>query len=126
MTRHAYPLSALVGDYLRAAVGLFPTIAVFVIVPVGIVGGTILGALAALFAVFGIQTALRHCTCIEVTEVALRSSSLLQASISWNKLNRLKLAYYSTRRPCASTAGSRDFPSWSARRPPLPRRVTCH
>jgi len=98
MTRHAYPLSALVGDYLRAAVGLFPTIAVFVIVPDGIVGGTILGALAALFAVFGIQTALRHCTCIEVTEVALRSSSLLQASISWNKLNRLKLAYYSTRR----------------------------
>ena len=53
---------------------------------------------AALFAVFGIRTALRHCTSIEVTEAALQSSGLLQASIWWSELDRMKLSYYSTRR----------------------------
>jgi hypothetical protein len=98
MTRHAYPPSAVYGDYLRAAVGFFPTIAVLAIVPVGIVGGIMVGGFAALFAVFGIRTALRHCTSIEVTEAALQSSGLLQTSIWWNKLDQMKLSYYSTRR----------------------------
>jgi len=98
MTRHTYPPSALVGDYLRAAVGFFPIIAVLGIEPVGIVGATTLGGFAALFAVFGIRTALRHCTFIEVTEAALQSSGLWRTSISWSKLDRMKLSYYSTRR----------------------------
>ena len=98
MTRHAYPPSAVYGDYLRAAVGLFPTIAVLAIVPVGIVGGIMVGGFAALFAVFGIRTALRHCTSIEVSEAAVQSSGLLQTSIWWNKLDQMKLSYYSTRR----------------------------
>jgi hypothetical protein len=98
MTRHAYPPSALFGDYLRAAAGFVPTIAMLGIVPVGSVGGIMLSGFAALFAVFGIRTALRHCTSIEVTEAALRASGLRQALISWNELDRMKLAYYSTRR----------------------------
>ena len=98
MTRHAYPASALVGDYLRAAAGFFPTIAALAIGPVGTVGGTMLGGFAALFAVFGIRTALHQCTSIEVTETALQSTGLLQASIWWNKLDHMKLSYYSTRR----------------------------
>ena len=98
MTRHAYPPSALVGDYIRAAAGFFPTIAVLAIAPAGIVGGTMLGGFAALFAAFGIRTALRHCASIEVTEAALQSSGLLQASISWSELDRMNLSYYSTRR----------------------------
>jgi hypothetical protein len=98
MTSHTYPPSALVGDYLRAGAGFFPTIAALAIGPVGTVGGTMLGGLAALFAVFGIRTALRHCTSLEVTETALHSSGLLPASIRWNKLDRIKLSYYSTRR----------------------------
>ena len=98
MTRYAYPSSALAGDYLRAISGLLPTVAVLAIAPVGIVSGMMLGALATLFAVFAIRTALRHYTSIELTEIALRASGLLQASIRWNELDRMKLAYYSTRR----------------------------
>jgi hypothetical protein len=98
MTRHIYPASALVGDYFRAAAGFFPTTAALAIGPVGTVGGTLLGGFAALFAAFGIRTALRQCTSIEVTETALQSTGLLQASIRWNKLDRMKLSYYSTRR----------------------------
>src|ERR1700719_2042530 len=98
LPRHVYPASALGGDYFRAAAGFFPTIAALAVGPVGTVGGTMLGGFAALFAVFGIRTALRHCTSIEVTEAALQSSGLLQTSIWWNKLDQMKLSYYSTRR----------------------------
>jgi len=98
MTRHIYPPSALVGDYLRAIAGFVPAVAVLAIAPVGIVGGTMLGGFATLFAVFGVRTALRHCTSIEMTQRALRASGLLRASIRWNELDRMKLAYYSTRR----------------------------
>jgi hypothetical protein len=98
VTRHAYPISALFGDYLRAAAGFFPTIAVLATVSAGVVEATMLGGLAALFAVFGARTALRHSTCFEATATGLRASGLLRASIPWSELDRMKLAYYSTRR----------------------------
>ena len=93
MTRHAYPASAMVGDYVRTAAGLFPTAAILATVPVGMVAATVLGGFATLFAVFGIRTALRHGTQIEATEAALHASGLLPVSISWSELDRIKLAY---------------------------------
>ena len=98
VTRYAYPTSAMLGDYLRAAAGLVPTAAIFAIVPVGTVAATVLGAFATVFTVFGIRTALRHGTRFEMTEGALRASGLLRVSIDWNELDDVKLAYYSTRR----------------------------
>jgi hypothetical protein len=95
MTRHAYPNSAMVGDYLRAAAGVVPTAAILAIAPVGVIAGGILGGLAALFSVFGIRTALRHGTRVEMTEAGLSASGPLGTSIRWTELDRLKLAYYS-------------------------------
>jgi hypothetical protein len=98
MTRHAYPASAMLGDYLRAAAGLVPTAAILAIAPLGAVAAAILGGLAALFSVFGVRTALRHRTRIEVTETGISASGPLGAAIRWAELDRIKLAYYSTRR----------------------------
>ncbi|HEY3910733.1 MAG TPA: hypothetical protein VGM07_12690 [Stellaceae bacterium] len=98
MTRHAYPGAAMVGDYLRAAAGLLPTAAILVLAPLGAVGAAILGGLAALFLVFGLRTALRHRTSIEMTETGLSAASPLRVTILWTELDRIKLAYYSTRR----------------------------
>jgi hypothetical protein len=98
MSRHAYPTSAMLGDYLRAAVGFFPTAAILATVPLGPVATTVLAGFAALFAVFGIRTAIRHGTCIEMTEAAVQASGLLRASIALEGLDRMKIAYYSTRR----------------------------
>ncbi len=98
MTHYAYPTSAMLGDYLRAAAGLVPTTAILAIAPVGAVAASVLGGFAALFAVFGIRTALRHGTRIVVTEEALRASGWFRASIVWGELEKMKLAYYSTRR----------------------------
>jgi hypothetical protein len=98
MTRHVYPNSAMVGDYLRAAAGFVPTAAILAIAPVGAVGGAVLGSLAALFSLFGIRTALRHRSQVEMTATGLSVSGPLGASIRWDELDGLRLAYYSTRR----------------------------
>jgi|SRR5215467_8677279 len=98
MSRHAYPASAMVGDYARAAAGLVPAAVILAIEPVGLVAGAVLSGLAALFALFGLRTAVRHGTQIQATEEALHASGLSHISISWDELDRLKLVYYSTRR----------------------------
>jgi hypothetical protein len=41
---------------------------------------------------------MRHGTRLEVSDSALRATGLLKASIDWEKLDRMKLGYYSTRR----------------------------
>jgi hypothetical protein len=98
MTLYSYPTSAMLGDYIRAAVGLVPTAAVLATMPVGLTAAIVLGGFSSLFAVFGIRTALRHGTRVEMTETMLSTSGLISASIPWSRLDRLKLAYYSTRR----------------------------
>jgi hypothetical protein len=98
MTRHAYPNSAMVGDYVRAAAGFAPAAAILAVAAAGPVATGILAGLAALFALFGLRTALRHATRIEATETGLAASGPLSATIRWAELDRMKLAYYSTRR----------------------------
>ena len=98
MTCYAYPASAMYGDYLRSAAGLIPTAAVLAIMPVGMVAATVLGGFATLFAVFGVRTILRHGTRLEITKSDLRASGLRRTSIAWGQLDRMTLAYYSTRR----------------------------
>ena len=98
VTRHAYPAAAMAGDYLRAAAGLVPAGILLVSAPVSEVGAAVLGGFAALFAVFGLRTALRHGTSLEMTETELRASGARRTVIPWSELDRIKLAYYSTRR----------------------------
>ena len=93
-----YPASAMVGDYLRAAAGLVPSAAILATVSVDSVAGVVIGAFAAIFGAFAIRTALRHGTRIEVTDTGVRALGLRRVSIDWTALDRMKLAYYSTRR----------------------------
>ena len=97
-SRHVYPASAMVGDYLRTAAGLVPASVLFATVPVSTVPATILGGFAAIFAVFGLRTLLRHGTRLEMTEHELRAHGVRSRTIHWAELDRMKLAYYSTRR----------------------------
>jgi len=97
-TRHAYPAAAMVGDYLRAAAGLVPSAFLLITLPVGTTAATVLGGFAAIFAVFGLRTALRHGTSLEMTETELRAHGPWRSTIEWAKLDHMRLAYYSTRR----------------------------
>jgi hypothetical protein len=96
--RYTYSSGAMLGDYLRAAAGLAPVAVIFATVSVGAVPAVILGGFAAIFGAFGIRTALRHGTILEVSENGLRAVGLRPATIPWAALDRMKLAYYSTRR----------------------------
>jgi hypothetical protein len=98
MTGHVYPTSAMLGDYVRAAAGLFLSSGILATMSTGMIAEFVIGGFAALFALFGARTALRHGTHLEVTETALTASGLLRISILWSELDRLKLSYYSTRR----------------------------
>jgi len=97
-TRFSYPASAMAGDYLRAAAGLAPTTLILATASVGSVAEVVLGGFAAIFGVFAIRTALRHGTSLEVSDAELRATGLRPAAIPWARLDRMKLAYYSTRR----------------------------
>lgn len=96
--RFTYPASAMVGDYLRAAVGLGPTLFILATVSLGGVATTVLVGFAAIFGAFAVRTALRHGTSLEMDETGVRAVGLRPAAISWAELHRVKLAYYSTRR----------------------------
>jgi hypothetical protein len=98
MTRYAYPTSAMLGDYARSAAGFLPMLAILVMTRLGVVGAVVVSGFAALFAVFGIRTALRHGTRLEASDEALCASGLWRTAIAWDDLNRIRLGYYSTRR----------------------------
>jgi hypothetical protein len=98
MTQHAYPASAMIGDYFRAAAGLVPTTALLATIPASTVAVAILGGFAAIFAAFGLRTALRHGTRLQLTDSELRTTGSHPTTIVWAELDRMKLAYYSTRR----------------------------
>ena len=97
-SQHLYPASAMIGDYLRAAAGLVPASAIFATTPVAPVPATLLGGFAIIFGVFGLRTALRHNTSIEMTDTEIRARGLVERTIAWSELDRLRLAYFSTRR----------------------------
>jgi hypothetical protein len=97
-SRHAYPTSAMIGDYFRAAAGLVPAAAILATTPVGDAGAILLGGFAAIFAIFGLRTALRHGTSLEMTQTELRATGMLRRTMAWNEIDRMKLAYYSTSR----------------------------
>jgi hypothetical protein len=102
-SRHLYPASAMIGDYLRAAAGLVPAGAIFATMPVAPVPATLLGGFAIVFGIFGLRTALRHNTSIEMTDTEIRAYGLvangfIERTISWAELDRLRLSYFSTRR----------------------------
>ena len=98
MSRHSYPNSAMIGDYLRAAAGFCPAVAILASASVGPVATAVFVSVAALFALFGLRTGLRHATRFEATETGLSALGPLAATVSWAELDRLKLAYYSSRR----------------------------
>lgn len=94
---YRYPWQAMAPDYARAAFGILCTGAPPLLMELpGPVTG-VLVSLAAIFAVFGAQAALRHATRILVSARDIRALPL-GTRLDWDGLTRLKLAYFSVRR----------------------------
>jgi hypothetical protein len=93
-----YPARSLVGDYLRAGVGLAVGLAVLVNAAGSIILLVIFGGLTALFGGFAYRTAQRHLLRVAVTAEAIHTSGLGTRELPWGKLELLKLSFYGNRR----------------------------
>jgi len=93
-----YPARSLVGDYLRAGVGLAVGLAVVVNAAGSITLLVIFGGLTALFGGFAYRTAQRHLLRVAVTAEAIHTSGLGTRELPWGKLELLKLSFYGNRR----------------------------
>lgn len=108
MSVHAYPARALWGDDLRALAGLVPCLAILAGVPLALPAMAVVGAFAALFAVFGLRTVQRHRTRLALSETALRVLGPRGTEIPWAALDAMKLSYYAVRRDNSRYAARRD------------------
>jgi hypothetical protein len=103
MSVFRYPRRAIVADYLRAGVGLLCTVVPLVAAAGQPLATAIFGGLAALFAVFGIRTAIRQATRIAMTEaglerLAISTFGLGRVTVPWERIVDVKVRYFSTRR----------------------------
>lgn len=92
-----YPPKVLLGDYVRAGIGLILTLPPAAMMPVGSVAQVIVGLLALLFAVFGLRTWLRQTGHVKLDANGVETSALRRTRLEWTAIKSVKLAYYATR-----------------------------
>jgi len=94
---YRYPWRAMAPDYARAVVGMACTATPLILMDLPGLVTVVLGLLAMIFALFGVQAALRHATRILVNEQDIRARPL-GTRLAWDSLSWLTLAYFSVRR----------------------------
>ena len=92
------PARAIMQDYFYTVLGLaFTLVPLALVTPLPAVTGVLAG-FAILFFIFGLRTAIRHNTLVEVSNSGVTLRSLWGANVTWSELRELKLSYFSTRR----------------------------
>lgn len=97
-TIHRYSLAAVLPHYVRAITGSAIAGAVLLFTGLSSAMLWIAGPLCGLFVAFGVVTALRQATRIEVSSTGIRAVGPLSREILWEDLSRVDLRYYSTKR----------------------------
>ncbi|MHA1538262.1 MAG: hypothetical protein ACTSUD_11955 [Alphaproteobacteria bacterium] len=100
---YRYSFAALRGDYIRTGVGLAVTLLPLAAVTGNPIAASVMGGLAAIFAIFGVRTGARQLSRFEVDEICVtrhRISTLpaRRVTVRWQEVDWVKLAFYSTRR----------------------------
>jgi hypothetical protein len=98
MTRHRYPTASLLGDYVRAGLGLAVTGGPIALVPVNAVVGAGFGALALVFLLFAGSTALRQFRIVVVDEQGIAVEGPFGLRLDWDRLDAVALRYFATKR----------------------------
>ena len=93
-----YPQKTLVADYTRAATGVVLCGAPLLLLDVNRWLAAFLLAGFALFTLFLVRTALRHRTRYVLGPDTLCADGPAGTLVEWNRLDRLKLSYFSTKR----------------------------
>lgn len=98
MTVHIYPRNVLVPDYARAGIGFALTAGPLALVSATTAVTSILAGLALVFAAFGLRTAVRQRTTIEIDLDGVRRLGPFPRAIAWRELDGLRLRFFSTKR----------------------------
>ncbi|WP_422032590.1 hypothetical protein [Reyranella sp.] len=93
-----YPQQTLVADYLRAATGVVLCGTPLLLLDVNRWLAALLIAGFGLFTLFLLRTALRHQTRYVLSPDTLRAEGPAGTVVEWNRLDRMKLSYFSTKR----------------------------
>lgn len=98
MSNHTYPLYTVLGDYIRAVLGVgVSSVPLFVFSSKPIITYVFWG-LIVIFSLYGLRTFMRHCSHYEATNDGLLVTGLLRRGFTWSQLSKLRLKYFSTRR----------------------------
>ena len=98
MTVYRHSMALLGPDYFRAAVGFGLTGGPATFVQTTPAMSWILGIAAALFALYALNTALRHAAVIVCDENGISVTGPIGKSVVWSELRDVRLRYFSTRR----------------------------
>lgn len=93
-----YPQQTLVADYLRAAAGVVLCGAPLLLLEMNRWLAALLLLGFGLFALFLIRTGLRHQTRFVFSPDSLRAEGPAGTVVEWDRLDRMKLSYFSTKR----------------------------
>jgi len=93
-----YPREALWADYIRAASGVVLCGLPLLLIEVNHWVALVLAAGLVLFALFLVRTALRQMTRYVLGPDTLAADGPAGSLVEWARLDRMKLAYYSTKR----------------------------
>ncbi len=93
-----YPATSLMPDYLRVAFGLAATAGPLLALDLARGVALAMSGLALLFAWFGVRTALRQLSWIELSATDIALCGPLRRRLPWPQIRRLQLAYYAPRR----------------------------
>lgn len=93
-----YPRPTLLADYVRAATGVVLCGAPLLLLDVNRWLGVLLGAGFVLFGLFFLRTALRQRTRYLLGPDTLCADGPAGTLVEWNRLDQLKLSYFSTKR----------------------------
>ena len=105
MREYRYPSRVLIGDYIRAGVGLAVGLGVlFAVQPTPAIV-VVFGSIALLFLIFGLRTVQRHITKVAVTDSEICNAAFGTRILSWSDLERFKLRYYGTKRQHKAEGG---------------------
>ena len=93
-----YPSRALVGDWLRAAVGLTVGLGVLLFTPPALWRLLVFGLIALLFGYFALRTLERQLQRIALSEEGVLVRDWRLRALPWSTLQSLRLRFYGTRR----------------------------
>lgn len=98
MTRHAYPLRALLPDYGRAGLGLLLSGGPLLLADPSPLMVYILSPLTVIFLLYGLRTVMRQARYCVVDDAGITVVGPVGGRLPWHELRKVGLRYYSTRR----------------------------